>query len=76
MQTLNTVIYMLHIIGEVLEYLSIDGEWHTIEEVAEALGLDAKQVSKLLRRISEFHLVEFDEQGRVRVDPEFRRLPV
>lgn len=66
---------MLNQLSKILKYLCVDGEWHTIEEIAEALGLEAKEVYKLLKKISEFHIVEFDGQDRVRVDPEFRRLP-
>lgn len=73
---LNIIRSMIRLVSEILEFLAVDGEWHTVEEVAEALGLDVIQVSKVLKEISEFHFVEFDEQGRVRVDPKFRRLPV
>lgn len=66
---------MLRKISEIIEYLSLDGEWHTVREVAEALGQSVEQTSQLLRELSMFNFVEFDEQGRVRVEPKLRSLP-
>jgi len=65
---------MLARLSELLEFLAEDGGWHTIGEVAEAVGLSPERVEELLRDLSEFGLVQFDEEGRVRIDPELRRL--
>ncbi|MEM2240531.1 MAG: hypothetical protein QXL27_09585 [Candidatus Bathyarchaeia archaeon] len=66
---------MLSKFSRILEYLAIDGEWHTVEEVAEAVGQNITETSELLSKLAYFNFVEFDEKGRVRVDPDFRRLP-
>lgn len=66
---------MLRTLSRIIEYLAVDGEWHTVEEVAEAIGQNVKQTSELLRELANFNFVEFDEKGRVRLDPDLRRLP-
>jgi len=61
-------------LSEVLESLAEDGEWHTVGEVAEAVGVSPEKAEKLLKDLSEFEFVYFDEEGRVRIDPELKRL--
>jgi DNA-binding IclR family transcriptional regulator len=61
-------------LSEVLEFLAGDGEWHTVGEVAEAVGISLEKAEKLLRDLSEFRFIHFDEEGRVRIDPELKRL--
>jgi len=61
-------------LSEVLEFLAEDGGWHTVGEVAEAVGVSLEKAKKLLKDLSEFEFVHFDEEGRVRIDPELRRL--
>jgi DNA-binding IclR family transcriptional regulator len=61
-------------LSEVLEFLAEDGGWHTVEKVAEAVGVSPEKAEKLLRDLSELGLVHFDEEGRVRIDPELKRL--
>jgi DNA-binding IclR family transcriptional regulator len=61
-------------LSEVLEFLAEDGGWHTVGEVAEAVGVSLEEAEKLLRDLSEFGFVHFDGEGRVRIDPELRRL--
>ena len=55
-------------------FLAEDGGWHTVEEVAEAVGVSLEKAEKLLRDLSEFKFIHFDEEGRVRIDPELKRL--
>ncbi len=65
---------MLGKVSRIIEFLALDGGWHTVEEVAGALGQKVEQTSELLGKLSTFNLVEFDEQGRVRVEHKLRRL--
>jgi len=65
---------MLGKLSEVLEFLAEDGEWHTVREVAEAVGVSLEKAEKLLRDLSEFRFIYFDEEGRVQIDPELKRL--
>jgi DNA-binding IclR family transcriptional regulator len=58
----------------VLGFLAEDGGWHTVGEVAEAVGVSLEEVERLLKALSELGLAQFDEEGRVRIDPELRRL--
>ena len=65
---------MLGRVSRMLEFLAEDGGWHSVDEVADAAGLSPEKVETVLRRLSGFGFVEFDAEGRVRVDPELREL--
>ncbi len=60
-------------LSEMLNFLAEDGRWHTVREVAEAVGVSLEKAEKLLKDLSEFRFVHFDERGRVRIDPELKR---
>ena len=63
-------------VGRMLELLAEDGGWHSVEEVARAAGLTREKTEIVLRKLSEFGFVELREDGKVRVDPELRELPL
>jgi len=65
---------MLAKLSEMLGFLAEDGGWHTVGEVAEAVGVSLEEAEKLLRSLSELGFIQFDGEGRVRIDPELRRL--
>lgn len=65
---------MVRKISRIVRYLSIDGDWHTVEEVAEAVSQSIDQTFELLKKLSTFNFVEFDEYGRVRVESKLRKL--
>jgi hypothetical protein len=56
-------------------YLLDDGEWHSLAELAEALGWSVDRVAEVARRFSEVEVVDFDGDGRVRLQPWITKLP-
>ncbi|MEM3377565.1 MAG: hypothetical protein QW674_01290 [Candidatus Bathyarchaeia archaeon] len=57
-----------------LELLA-DGEWHEIVELHQRLGLDACTVEEVMAFLCEYAFVQIDgERGRVRVNPDFKKL--
>ncbi len=51
-----------------------DGEWHSMADLAEELKLRDSDVEKIVEFLGEFGLAEFDGDGRVKVDSDFRKL--
>ncbi len=51
-----------------------DGEWHSMADIAAELKLRDSDVDKIVAFLEEFGLAEFDGDGRVKIDSDFRKL--
>lgn len=58
-------------IDEVLSFL-LDGEWHNLNEVAEALQIDCRKLEIILTFLAEFNLIQLD-LSRVRITFEMKK---
>lgn len=53
-----------------------DGKWHSLPDLAEELGVPLDQLAQMLKSLSEYNLIEFEEEAnRVRLSPWVRELP-
>ncbi len=60
-------------IRQVLDAIE-DGEWHSMANLAEELKLHDSDVEKIVEFLEEFGLAEFDGDGKVKIESDFRKL--
>lgn len=59
-------------IDRVLWHL-LDGKWHTLNKVSEALQIDIEKLEKIATFLDKFNFIEFNAP-RVRITPETKKL--
>lgn len=60
-------------LDECLSYLAVDGKWHSLEDVAEAIHVAKSKVLMVVRFFARFSFVEFDRKaGKVKIDRKTR----
>gem|GEM_PF-968258 len=60
-------------IAKTLEYLK-DGQWHTIEELREKMGLNEAQIRQIITFLSEYNFITMDKaERRVKLDEAIRQ---
>lgn len=53
-----------------------DGKWHSLPDLAEELGAPPDQLAETVKSLSEYNLVEFEEEAeRVRLSSWVRKFP-
>lgn len=51
-------------LDELLGLLLMDGEWHTLDEIATELGAPEEKLHPALRFLSGYSIIELNQQGR------------
>ena len=54
-------------------WLLLDGKWHTLNKVSEAIQIDMAKLEKIATFLEEFNFIEFNAP-RVRITPETKKL--
>ena len=54
-------------------WLLLDGNWHTLNKVSEALETDIAKLEKIAKFLEEFDFIEF-KAPRLRITPETKKL--
>lgn len=58
-----------------LEYLAVDGEWHSLNEVVAYLQLEKSEVVKIAKFFARFRFIQLDETRRkVKIQPNVKKL--
>lgn len=58
-----------------LEYLAVDGEWHSLNEVVAYLQLKKSEVMEIAKFFARFRFIQLDETRRkVKIQPNVREL--
>jgi DNA-binding IclR family transcriptional regulator len=66
---------VLNKLKDFLYFLAEDGQWHSLNEVAEAMGLSKQIVEKIARYYVYFNFVAFNKEvGKVQIDPKLKEL--
>lgn len=62
-------------LNEYLAYLSRDGGWHSLDDIAENISLNKEKVKLVTEFYAEFNFVTFKEaEEKTRINPNFRKL--
>ena len=66
---------MLDVLDKFLEFLTADGKWHDISEVATALQLNEEKISGIARFFTRYNFIKFNEYEKtVKIDTKVRKL--
>jgi DNA-binding IclR family transcriptional regulator len=60
-------------LDDILDFLSTDGKWHTVRDIAAALHLTDAEVRKALELLGTLGLVTFNGE-KVVIDPRLREI--
>jgi len=62
-------------LDEFLEYLAMDGKWHSLSELAAFTRLSEEKVEKIAQFFARYGFIQFDEtKGKTKIDPAFRKI--
>ena len=62
-------------VDKFLEYLAVDGGWHSLNEVVAYLQLEKGEVMEIAKFFARFRFIQLDETRReVRIQPNVRKL--
>ena len=66
---------MLDALDKFLEFLTVDGKWHDISEVAAALQITEEKTSMIARFFTRYNFIKFNEYDKiVKIDTKVRKL--
>lgn len=66
---------MLDALDKFLEFLTADGKWHDVSEVATALQLTEEKISMIAQFFTRYNFIKFNEYEKtVKIDTKLRKL--
>jgi len=62
-------------LDEFLEYLAMDGKWHSLNELVAFTRLTKEKVEKIAQFFARYGFIQLDEAKRkAKIDPAFRKI--
>jgi len=62
-------------LDEFLEYLAMDGKWHSLSELVASTRLTEEKVEKIAQFFAHYGFIQFDEaKGKAKIDSAFRKI--